>query len=252
MNLTKLLHLSWCLLLFFILPQFWPPVVKAQNEQCTLKLADIPAAPELLGFQMGMTREQVKLRVPQVKFGKTDDFGVSKTTINPYFDPNIDKTSFEGVRSISLDFLDDHLTSLWIGFDESYKVATVEEFVKKVSVSLHLPDAWSNWKSRGQQIRCSNFQLIVTTLAGGPSFRVLDLGAEDVVSSRREAKENEREAASSESEESPPRIYGDKRTKLYYSPGCELPKELVESDKLIFNSVEEAVKAGFKPAKGCQ
>ena len=56
------------------------------------------------------------------RFGGTDPFGVSKTTINPYFDPNIDKTKFEGVRSISLDLLDERLTSLWIGFDETFKV----------------------------------------------------------------------------------------------------------------------------------
>jgi hypothetical protein len=251
MNRTKLLHLACTILLVMVFPQLSSPV-NAQTQQCTLKLADLPAAPELLGFQMGMTKEQVKLRVPQVKFGKTDDLGVSKTTINPYFDPSIDKTAFIGVRSISLDFVDEHLTSLWIGFDETYKVTTVDEFVKRISQSLHLPDSWTGWRSRGQQMRCDNFQLTVTMVAGGPSVRVLDLGAEDIVATRRETKEEEREAATAESEEPSPRIYADKRSKLYYSPGCELPKEIGETDKLTFSSVEEAVKAGFKPAKGCQ
>ena len=91
------------------------------SGQCTKKLAELPAAPELLGFQLGMTKEQIKAKVPQTRFGRTDPFGVAKTTINPYFDPTIDKTKFEGVRSISLDLLDDRLTSLWIGYDEEFQ-----------------------------------------------------------------------------------------------------------------------------------
>jgi hypothetical protein len=248
MSSNKLLRRSWTItlaLVFLLASQS----AHAQG-QCALKIADLPAAPELLGFHLGMTKEQVKARVPQVKFPKNDDLGVSKTTINPSFDPKIDQTQFKDVRSISLDFLDDHLTSLWIGYDETYKANNIEDFVKTVSQSLHLPDAWSSWRSRGQQLRCENFQLIVTMVAGGPSFRLLDLPAEDVVANRREAKENEREAPTA-ADEQPPQIYGDKRTKLYYVNGCELPKGLAETDKLIFATTEDAAKAGFKPAPTC-
>ena len=82
------------------------------HAQCSQKISDLPAAPELLGFHLGMTKDEVKGKVPQTVFPRADPFGVSKTTINPYFDKTIDKTKFEGVRSISLDLLDDHLTSL--------------------------------------------------------------------------------------------------------------------------------------------
>ena len=133
------------------------------SAQCAAKKSDLPAAPELLGFRLGMTKEEVKVRVPQTVFGKTDRFGVSKTTINPYFDPKIDKTKFENVRSISLDLLDEHVTSIWIGFDENYKVAAVDEFVKLISESFHISAPWTDWKSRGRQVRCADFQLIVTT-----------------------------------------------------------------------------------------
>src|SRR5215813_9500404 len=140
-------------------------LAQGQPAQCSLKLSELPAAPELVGFQLGMTKEQVKLKVPQVRFGKADDFGVSKTTINPFFDPRIDTSSFEGIRSISLDFLDDRLTSLWIGYDSSFKVPSVEEFTKRISQSLHLPNAWTPWRSLGQQMQCADFQLIVTMVA---------------------------------------------------------------------------------------
>ena len=171
-------------LLFLLLAQ-------SASGQCTKKSAELPAAPELLGFQLGMTKEQIKAKVPQTKFGRTDHFGVSKTTINPYFDPSIDKTKFEGVRSISLDLLDERLTSLWIGFDETFKAQTIDEFVKLISQSLQLTGNWSSWRSRGQQLRCADFQLIVTTVAGGPSFRLLDTAAEDTVAERRQAKEEQ-------------------------------------------------------------
>ena len=91
-------------------------IAPAQDRQCTLKLAQLPDVPELFGFRMGMTKDQVKARIPQVVFGRNNPFGVSKTSINPDFDPRIDKSAFAGVRTLSLDFLDDRMTSLWLGY----------------------------------------------------------------------------------------------------------------------------------------
>lgn len=230
-------------------------LVQTASAQCTKKLSDLPAAPELLGFQLGMTKEQVKARVPQTKFGNTDPFGVSKTTINPYFDPTIDKTKFEGVRSISLDLVDDKLISLWIGFDDTYKVKTSDEFVKVISKSLELDGNWSSWKSKGQQLRCADFQLIVTTLAGGPSFRLLDTAADDVVAQRRQAKEEQDALAESgteaESTEAPPEIIADKQSKTYYPNGCQPAKEIAAANRVTFKTTADAEKAGFKAAKNC-
>ena len=86
--------------------------VFAQDNKCSLKLSELPDAPALFGFRMGMSTAQLKLRVPQVVFGRDNDFGVSKTSISPDFDPQIDKASLAGVRTISFDFLDGRLTSL--------------------------------------------------------------------------------------------------------------------------------------------
>ena len=98
----------------FLFPVLLLLLVQSASAQCTKKISELPAAPELSGFQLGMTKEQIKKRVPQTKFGREDAFGVSKTTINPYFDETIDKSKFEGVRSISLDLVDEKLTSIWI------------------------------------------------------------------------------------------------------------------------------------------
>ena len=222
--------------------------------QCTQKISDLPAAPELLGFRLGMTKDQVKALVPQIRFAGNDPFGVSKTTINPFFVPTLDKEKFAGVRSVSLDFVDERLTSIWIGYDETYKLQVITEFARAVSQSLKLPNEWSPWRGRGHQMRCADFQLTVTTIAGGPSFRLLDLVADDSVAARRAAKEEldaavEAGAESNSTEVTP--VAADKKKKTYYPTGCEAAKTISNDDRVLFKSAEEAEKAGFKIAKGC-
>jgi hypothetical protein len=222
------------------------------SAQCTKKMSELPAAPELLGFRLGMTKEQIKARIPQTKFGGADHFGVAKTTINPYFDETIDKSKLESVRSISLDLVDEKLTSIWIGFDETFKVHTADEFVKLISQSLQVDGNWS-YKSRGQQLRCADFQLTVTTVAGGPSFRLVDLAADDLVVARRQAKEEKdslAEAGGSATESTEPdEIIADGKSKTYYPNGCLPAKEI--ANKITFKTTAEAEKAGFKAAKNC-
>jgi len=227
-------------------------LAQSASAQCTKKISDLPAAPELLGFHLGMTKDQIKARVPQTEFGHPDHFGVTKTTINPYFDPSIDKSKLEGVRSISLDILDDRLTSIWIGFDETFKAHTVDDFVKLISQSLQLDGNWS-YRSRAQQLRCVDFQLSATTVAGGPSFRMIDTAADNLIAERRRAKEEQDEAteAKNSSETVDPEILADKHSRTYYLPGCEPAKEIDEGNKVMFKTAVEAEKAGFKAAKNC-
>jgi hypothetical protein len=231
-------------------------VTQSVSAQCTQKIATLPAAPELFGFHLGMTKDEIKTVVPQTVFGRADPFGVVKTTINPHFDPKIDQAKFEGVRSISLDLLDDRLTSVWIGYEQSFKVQTVDDFVKLISASLQVSGNWSSARSRGQQLRCADFQLIVGTLAGGPSLRLLDVAAEETIGARRQAKEEqdslaESAAATNESNEQASEIMGDKQTKTYYPNGCQPAKQISETNRTIFKTAEQAEKAGFKLAKNC-
>ena len=221
----------------------------AQENKCSLKLADLPDAPELFSFRMGMSTAQLKLRVPQVIFGRADDFGVSKTSISPDFSPHIDKASLAGVRTVSFDFLDGRLTSLWLGYDGSFKWKTVPDFVSGISQSLHLPDAWRAWKVRGQKLSCADFQMTVSIVAEGPSFRILDEPAEQRVAARRAAKE-EQDAAIEE--EAASEIIADKSAKVYYWEGCNPTPEIKAQDRVVFRTKEQAEKAGYEPAKACQ
>jgi hypothetical protein len=225
--------------------------VVAQDSQCKVKLSDLPQAAELSGFRMGMTMDQVKARVPQVVFGLTDELGTAKTSVNPHFDSRIDKTGFADVRTVSLDFLDGRVTSLWIGYDPTFKWPTVPDFVRGISQSLSLPDSWSPWKSEGQQLKCADFRITVSTVARGPSFRILDLTADATLTARRFAKEEEKEGLAEKSVEET-EVLGDKLSKIYYPSDCELAKEISKPNRATFKTAHEAEKAGYKPANECK
>jgi hypothetical protein len=218
-------------------------VISAQQNPCKVKLADLAPAAELRGFSLGMTPDQVKAKVPQVAFGRTDELGVSKTSINPDFDPRIDKTNFGDVRTISLDFLDGRVVSVWIGFEGTFKWKNIEEFVQGVSQELALPAEWTT-KGRAQQLNCTDFQLSVSMIAQGPSLRILDLPADKTIAERRQAKADEAEAA-----EAP--VTGDSKNKVYYANNCAALKAVPEKTRVAFDNAEEAEKAGYKKAPGC-
>ena len=231
---------SLCLILLFA------AIVSAQGNQCSAKIADLPQAPELRGFRLGMTPEEAKTRVPQIAFGHTDEFGVSKTSINPDFDSRIDKTNFEDVRTVSLEFLDGRVTSLWLGYEDSFKWKSTDEFVKGISQALGVPTEWTA-KGRGQQLKCADFELSVSVIAGGPSLHIVDLPAAETLVTRRQAREDAAEAQ--EAATAP--VIGNTGNKTYYPVGCQSLKDVPEKKRIAFNSQEEAEKAGYKRASSC-
>jgi hypothetical protein len=239
----------WLVVLVLPLISLTGTLAAAQN-QCKTKISGLPQSAELRGFHLGMTTEQVKARVPQVVFGPTDPLGTSKTTINPYFDPNIDKSGFTDIRSISLDFLDGRLISLWVGYEPSFKWQSVEDFVAGISSALSVPAAWSEWRGRGQHLRCEDFEMTVSIIARGPSFRIFDLTADEALTVRRTAAE-EAKAAAEETSEDTEEIVADKQNKVYYPAGCQPTKEISEANRVAFESAEAAEKAGYKRAQNC-
>jgi hypothetical protein len=213
----------------------------AQQKNCPLRLDQLQDAPELRGFRLGMTYDQVKARVPPIQFGRPDEIGVAKTSINPNFDPRFDKSGFADVRTISFDFLDGKLVTLWIGYDPSFKWQTLDDFVAGMGRSLNLPAAWSQ-KRGGQQMTCEGFSIFASIIAGSPSLRITDETAQETITTRREEAVAAAEAA----------VTGDVRTKLYYPSDCSARDSLPEASRVIFKDKDEAEKAGYKLAKDCQ
>jgi len=176
-----------------------------------------------------------------MQFGRVDEIGLIKTSINPLYDPRFDKVAYAGVRTISLDFLDEKLTTLWIGYESSFKWQTVDDFVTGISKSLNLPATWAP-KRPGQQLHCDGFTIFVSLIAGSPSVRLSDDAADETIATRREEV-----AAAAES-----RVTGDKTSKLYYPADCEAAENIPAQNRAVFKNKEEAEKAGFKLAKDCQ
>jgi hypothetical protein len=219
------------------------------QEPCSAKLASLPQVPELFGFHLGMTAAEVKARVPKIAIPKADSVGLTKTSISPGFDPNMDNATFPDVRTVSLDFLDGHVMQLWIGFDHTFKWKTVEEFVKGISQALSIPATWTA-KGRGQQIQCADFSLLVTAIGGGPSLRIVDSAADNLLAARRQAKADEAEVAENGTPDES--VVGDSKTKTYYPADCQGLNGVAENTRVKFDTPAAAEKAGYKRTKDCQ
>ena len=164
----------------------------AQENKCPLRLAQLKQAPELYGFRIGMTLEQVKAIVPSLQPGQTDDLGFATTSFSPDFNPQIDKAVYAGVRTVSLEFLDGKLFTIWIGFNSSYKWKTLEEFVPGMSAGLGLPaSAWTVNSSK-PAATCEDFDISALMIGGGPSIRITDTTAKELWQQRRTEKEEKR------------------------------------------------------------
>lgn len=162
---------------------------RAQGEaKCSLTTDQLSQAAELKGLWPGMTVEQVKRVVPSLEMGKPDELGLSKTSFSPDFNPKIDKAAFQGVRTISLDFLDGRLFSVWVGYNERFGLKAADEVVRAVSKSLKLQGEWET-KGRGQQTRCGQFQLAVNMIAGSPTLRITDESVRETWEQRRAERE---------------------------------------------------------------
>jgi hypothetical protein len=231
---------SWLLLLALLTAA----TASAQQPTCTLKIDQLPESVELRGFHVGMTFEQAKTHVPQVQLARPDQFGVARISINPYFDPSFDKTLFADVRTVSLDFLDGRLVSLWIGLESTFKWQTLDAFVAGMSKSLNLPPAWPV-KRGGRELTCDGFTVLASMIARSPSIRISEDAAQETIATRREEAAAAAEAAAA-------MVIGDQQTKLYYPSDCSALSGIPELKRIKFKDKDEAEKAGYKLAKDCE
>jgi hypothetical protein len=159
-----------------------------QGSKCTLKLADLPAATELRGFRVGMTAEQVKARLPKLQLRPANEFGFTALNIFPDYEPGIDKTAFEGVRTVSLEVLDGRVFSVWVGYDKSYKWQTLDEFATGISSALKLPNTWRT-KFRTRLLDCAGFTVAIIPVGESPSIKITDNTMRELLDKRQAAKE---------------------------------------------------------------
>ena len=215
-------------------------VANAQSTSCSLKPDQLANAPELFGVRLGMTPPEVKTLLPLVQFGRPDPFGVMKTSFNPHFDSRVDKTAFPDVRTISLEFLDGKLVTLWIGHEATFKWPKLDQFVANFSKSLSVPADWPV-KRNGRELSCDGFSLFASIIGGGPGIRITDETAQDLIAARVEA------ALDAEEKE----VIGDIRTRSYYTADCAARDQVPQASRAVFKNKDEAEKAGYTLSKDC-
>lgn len=163
--------------------------INAQTGQCTVKMGQLPRVAETRGFHLGMTAQEFKVRAPQLKLARTNNYGSAAVNVFPAFEPNIDAATFAELKTVSLEFLDNKLTSLWIGYDSSFKWQTVEEFTGGIAAALKLPAAWHSAGVRASRMDCEDFAVIVTMIGQSPSLKLVDKVAQATLDKRRAAEE---------------------------------------------------------------
>lgn len=162
--------------------------LSAQESTCTLKAAQLPVASELHGFHLGLSIAQAQTLVPTLVLNKPDQFGFVSTSFSPELIPTLDKATYQDIRTVSLEFLDNRLTSLWIGYKDSFKWKKVEETLAGLNKSLGLPDAWRG-RMMEEQMKCADFHIGVRMVAGGPSIHIYEPAAQAMRQERQAAKE---------------------------------------------------------------
>ncbi len=169
----------------------------APVAKCALTLAQ---APQLRGLRLGANQAQVLARFPGLSVDRADELGLSRLRLN-LIDAGIslkgssnrergvqvdiaaradDGRSFtvdssrfpdlKGVRRIQLRFLDGRISYVQVGYDDSFKWNSVDEFAQTVSKNLGLPDGWlqssdSDGPGKGKELRCEGF--VMTAVIGG-------------------------------------------------------------------------------------
>ena len=162
--------------------------LSAQESICTLKLAELPTTPELRGFRVGMTADEVKARLPKLQLRPADEFGFASLNVFPDYEPGIDKKAFGGVRTISFEFLDGRVSSLWLGYDKTFKWQTVNEFTPGITTALKLPNLWRQ-KFRTRLLGCADFAVAIIPVGESPSIKITDEEARGLLEKRKAAKE---------------------------------------------------------------
>jgi len=215
--------------------------LQAQTHNCSLKLDQLGQPAELYNLRLGMSQEEVKKALPLAAFGFPDALGLLKTSFNPHYDQRVDNQAFTDVRTISLDFLDGRLATLWIGYESTFKWPKLDEFVPNFSKSLGLPADWPV-KRNGRELKCDGFSVFAVSIAGGPSLRLTNDAAETLFDARREAA---LEAAENE-------VIGDTRSKSYYPSDCSIRDSVPPASRIVFKNKDEAKKGGYILAKDCR
>jgi hypothetical protein len=155
------------------------------------------------GLRLGMTTEQVLALFPGSKVDEevrvslsnpTSPLGLSGFTIRP--EKYSSKSKFDGISQIVFTLLDNRVSTLYVGYDNSTTLGNVDEFVTKFSKGRKLPaaESWEPYVGMDNQLKtmkCKDYEIMV--FAGGENVSVSYVQLSDLTA-RRKLKERRAEA----------------------------------------------------------
>ena len=174
------------------------------SSQCTLSVAQ---SPEIRGIRLGLSVDKLLLLFPEdanrnaIQQGvrdskRADNYGMARFDLRA--DPAVTNARFSGVGVITVEMLDEHVTSFYVSYDGPYW-KSVDQFIGKLSEALKLPSV-DNWKMEAgdssRSLQCNGFSVSVHTSGGANNYVwVRDASVQESVKDRREAsREKARQA----------------------------------------------------------
>jgi hypothetical protein len=175
------------------------------NSQCVLAVAQ---SPEIRGIRLEMSAEKLMAAFPEelnrtaidkaIKDSKKpENYGLGRTDLRPAI--GVANPKFVDVNWISVDLLDERVTSFTIGYVNP-AWSSVDQFITKLSETLQLPapEKWGGEPgSPNKFLKCDGFGVSALANPGtyGGMVSVRDALASQTVANRREAeKEKARKA----------------------------------------------------------
>lgn len=111
-------------------------------------------APELRGFRLGMTLDEIKRKFPNLPSITSDENGLSKIyfdrTSKPeqsyrefnFVDANF-MEAFKGTRRVYLELTDNKVAVIKVVYTDEIPWKSEEEFIKRTAESLNIPGTWT-------------------------------------------------------------------------------------------------------------
>lgn len=128
------------------------------TQRCTRELTQ---APELRGFKLGMTLDQIKSKYPSVAIPAANEFGLTKITLSPSMMNTTQHPELSDTKSITLEAVDGRLSSIKVKYTNAQKWTSVDEFLRRISESFNLDGDWEKSKSSKEMkwLWCNGFHL---------------------------------------------------------------------------------------------
>lgn len=168
-----------------------PAYTQAQKSACTMK-AD--QSPEVRGFKLGQTVEQIRAKFPKNFWLDLGDDPEGPTIVLLEAKDFSGDEAYQGLEGVTLRFLDKKVASLTVKYSRGTKWDSQEEFNNVVTQNLKLPT--TGWKGRySLTLTCEDFT--VETSAGlsgiaGASIQIKLRDLEQEMERRKLQKEADR------------------------------------------------------------